>query len=131
MIGVDTNILLRALMDDDPVQSPAARAYLNHLAPARPGYVNLIVLAELTWTLRSRFKANLADVLLAVEALLDNAVLVIEARESVAEAVEIARSGRSSFSDAMIGLVNRHAGCMETMTFDRGAPSEAGFTVLT
>lgn len=118
-------------MDDDPVQSPAARAYLSQLAPARPGFVNVVVLAELTWILKSRFKAKPADLLLAVEALLDNAVLVIEAHESVAEAVEIARSGRSGFSDAMIGLINRHAGCMETMTFDRGAPSEAGFTTLT
>lgn len=131
MIGLDTNILLRAMLDDDARQSPAARAVIGGLSPTEPGHINLIVLAELTWTLQRRYKATPEELFAAVETLLRSTAFVVDARDLVGAALEIAKAGRHGFNDALIGVLNRHAGCMQTLTFDHGAPPEAGFATLT
>ena len=130
MIGLDSNILLRVLMDDDPVQSPIARDLLAGLSAERRGYVNLIVLTEVVWTLTRKFKAQRDDVYAVVASLLSGAHLTVEARELVGLALDIAREQRSGFNDALIGVLNRHAGCMHTSTFDSRAPAEAGFLTV-
>jgi predicted nucleic-acid-binding protein len=131
MIGLDSNVLLRALMNDDPIHSPLARNVLSRLSPQKRGYINLVVLAEVTWTLARKFKAPRGEIHEIVRSLLGGENLTLEAHAQVGLALDIAKANGSGFNDALIGVLNRHAGCMETMTFDRGAPSEAGFTILT
>ncbi len=130
MIGIDTNILLRAILRDDPVQSRAADELVASLSAERPGYVNLVVLTELTLTLRRKAKATQQEVAAVVSALLRSPAYVIESAELVLEAVERAATGQG-FNDALIGALNRHAGCMTTLTFDKGAPTDAGFSMVT
>ncbi|WP_158516197.1 PIN domain-containing protein [Bosea vaviloviae] len=118
-------------MNDDPIHSPLARNVLSRLSPQKRGYINLVVLAEVTWTLARKFKAPRDEIHEIVRSLLGGENLTLEAHERVGLALDVAKANGSGFNDALIGVLNRHAGCMETMTFDRGAPSEAGFTILT
>lgn len=130
MIGLDSNILLRALTDDDPVQSPKAREVLAKLSPEDRGYINLVVLAEVTWSLLRKYRAGHADIQLAVETLLNGSSFEIEAHEEVAAVLELVRVKGGGFNDALIGMLNRQAGCSLTLTFDQGAPLDAGFAIV-
>ena len=61
MIGLDTNVLLRAVTRDDPVHSPLARTLIGALDEARPGYINIVVLVEFSWSLRTSVPAPTDD----------------------------------------------------------------------
>lgn len=128
MIGLDANILLRSLLDDDPVQSPLARELLATLTVAQAGYINLVVLMEVVWTIGTRFKGRPGHVHMALETLLSAAPYVIQSRDEVGAALALAKSGKYGFADALIGFLNQRATCRATWTFDNGAPGEAGFT---
>ncbi|AMJ59255.1 PIN domain-containing protein [Bosea sp. PAMC 26642] len=127
MIGLDANILLRVLLDDDPIQSPMARELLEKLTPARAGYINLVVLMEVVWTIRTRFKGKPEYLHAALESLLSGSPYVIQGRDEVIAALSLAKVGKYGFSDALIGFLNQRADCRATWTFDSGAPFEAGF----
>lgn len=127
MIGLDANVLLRVLLDDDPIQSPMARELLGRLTRVRTGYINLIVLMEVVWTIRTRFRGKSAEIHTALETLLSSPIFVLQNRDQVVAALSLAREGRHGFADALIGYLNGRAGCEMTWTFDLGAPSEAGF----
>jgi predicted nucleic-acid-binding protein len=128
VIGLDANILLRSLLDDDPVQSPLARELLSTLTVERAGYINLVVLMEVVWTIRTRFKGRPARLHAALETLLSTDSYVVQSRDEVDDALALARSGKYGFADALIGFLNQRAACRATWTFDNGAPGEAGFT---
>ncbi|HEX2555601.1 MAG TPA: type II toxin-antitoxin system VapC family toxin [Microvirga sp.] len=128
MIGLDSNILLRALTEDDPVQTPVAARILTDLTPERPGYVNLLVLAETAWSLARRYKAERETILEAVEGLLESRSIVVAERAAVIAGVELARSGEFDFADALIAVLNRQAGCDTTLTFDAKASKTSLFT---
>lgn len=130
MIGLDSNILLRALTDDDPVQSPKAREVLARLTPEDRGYINLVVLAEVAWSLVRKYRAGHGDIQLAVETLLNGSSFEIEAHGEVAAALDLVRVRGGGFNDALIGMLNRQAGCPRTLTFDQGAPVDAGFAIV-
>ena len=122
MIGIDTNILARILVADDPVQTEQATRFLKErCSPEDPGFINCIVLAELVWVLQSLYRYSRANVALAVEQLLASEDLQIEAREQVWKALKIYRSVNCDFVDALIGEINRDRGCEATATFDRAA----------
>lgn len=127
MIGLDTNVLLRALTRDDPVQSPAATRILSELTPERPGYVNLIVLAETAWNLRRKYRAGREAVFDAVESLLESRSVVVADRPTVVAGLELARAEGLDFADALIAMLNRHAGCETTLTFDGRAAESSTF----
>lgn len=130
MIGLDSNILLRALTDDDPVQSPKARELLAGLTTEAKGYVNLVVLLEVTWSLARKYKATQNEIHAVVDMLLRGETFTVEAHDAVAAALELARTRGGGFSDSLIGILNSRAGCQRTLTFDRGAPLDAGFAVV-
>lgn len=128
MIGLDTNILLRALTQDDPVRSPVADLLIAQLTPQQPGYIDLIVLAETVWNLRRRYGANREDVFGTVETLLQSPSFVVAERGAVVEALETARPENLDFADALIGTLNKRAGCGSTLTFDDKASGTRLFT---
>lgn len=121
MIGLDTNILLRALTADDPRLSPVAAEILAQPTPEAPGYVNVAVLAELCWTLTRRYRASRTDLMQVIETLLESPAYVISDREAVIDALEVMAVEPLDFVDALIGGLNRRAGCVQTFTFDAKA----------
>lgn len=128
MIGLDTNVLLRAVTQDDPVQSPVARRFIAALDETNPGHVATVVLAEFAWALRSRFKYDRNAIVDALEAMLRSAAFVVADRAAVNAAVTRSRDDAMDFPDALIGELNRSAGCRTTMTFDRLASKRGAFT---
>lgn len=122
MIGVDTNVLVRHLVGDDPAQTPKARALLAARCTVDdPGYVNRIVLCELVWVLGRGYRYDRITIAGALEQLLNAAELQIEDREAALGALAAYRTSKADFADCLMGLLNRAAGCEHTMTFDRDA----------
>lgn len=130
MIGIDTNILLRALADDDKKQSPRAQAFLLERTIDDPAVVNAVVLAELVWVMRTKYKSSRDEVVAILDDLLCNPAFVILERESVLAALQDYREGIGGFTDVLIAQINSAAGCGTTVSFDKGAPTQSGFTIL-
>lgn len=130
MIGLDTNVLLRAVADDDPAQSALARDFLMARSVDDPAVLNAVVLAELVWVLRAKYRASRAEIVSILDDLVGNPVFVILHRESVLVALQDYREGIGGFTDVLIAQLNAAAGCPTTMTFDKGAPDQSGFTRL-
>lgn len=130
MIGLDTNILVRLLVADDPEQTARARRFVeNRCTRETPGFINCIVLAELVWVLARAYDYSRAEIAAAVESLFAGDDRVIEHDNEVRDALEIYRSGRGDFVDALILYINRARGCEATATFDRRAAKLNGFVV--
>lgn len=119
MIGLDSNLLLRLAIGDDEDQFRRARNELRKLSADRPGYINLIVLAEFCWTLKRAYKVPESGICDAVTRFLGAANLVMAEREAVVQAVLLAGTTQCDFSDALIFAVNQSQGCDHTVTFDR------------
>ena len=121
MIGIDTNILLRLWLDDDPAQNERIDALLAEHG-ATPGSLRVtdVVLAEALWTLRSAFDQDKPAQLVAVRSLLEETAFAFEDREAIGQAVALFEAASYGFSDCLV--VARHArqGCDFTATFDRG-----------
>ena len=130
MIGLDSNVILRAITGDDPVQSPLAQSLLATLSSDRPGVINPVVFVETAWTLRGRYKYRRLEILDHIEKFMDTSAYQIVDRDAVSEALEISRRHSIEFADALIAEINRLAGCTMTMTFDEGVIHVPGFTRL-
>lgn len=119
MIGLDTNILLRATLNDDPVQSPLAQRFLQSLGDQQSGFVNMPVLMEFFWVLRSRYKLPHARLAGIMRELLEVEHLEFEALETIGKAIALYEGRVADFPDALIAEHNRVQGCSRTITFDR------------
>ncbi|WP_406280247.1 type II toxin-antitoxin system VapC family toxin [Nocardia sp. NBC_00881] len=129
MIGLDANVLIRYLTQDDPVQSARANQVIDGLSESSPGYVTMIVLAEIHWVLRRGYKQDpeaVTDVLLG---LLDCTEIVVERADTVRQALRQAADG-ADFADALIQQIGQEAGCDRTVTFDHDAGERAGMRLL-
>ncbi|MGH6877971.1 MAG: PIN domain-containing protein [Rhizomicrobium sp.] len=131
MIGLDTNVLVRHLVADDPAQARRVdRLLAERCSAAEPGFVNRIVLCELVWTLDRTYGYGRADIARVIEHLLLVRELRVEDSEHVAAAVRRFRRQNVDFSDALIAEINTAQGCEATATFDRKAAKTAGFVVV-
>lgn len=119
MKGLDTSILIRYLAQDDPVQSPRANRIIEKLAASDPGFVSVVVIAEVAWVLRSRFKAQPQEIGAAIEKILAMDAIKVQNEQQVYEAVIAVKAGQGSLADALICALGASAGCAKTLTFDR------------
>ncbi len=131
MIGIDTNVLVRYIVQDDPDQSRAAVRFLESTCSSeRPGWICLIVLCELVWVLTRAYgyrRATVADVL---EQLLSTTELRVEQSTVAWRSARDFRSGNAEFADYLIGHLNAHHGVDYTITFDRRAADQDSFRHL-
>jgi predicted nucleic-acid-binding protein len=128
MIGLDTNVLVRLLVEDDPVQTEQARRFIeSHCTPESPGFINCVVLAELVWVLESFYRFGHAEIAAAIESILAGRDRVVEYHDDARAALTEFRSTGIGFTDAMIGRINLIRGCEATATFDRKAARLKGF----
>ena len=120
MTGLDTNVLVRFLTQDDPAQARRADAVL---AEARSRgercFIGPVVLCELTWVLRGAYNRSKADVIRTLDLILATRQFEIGDKDLVREALDAYRAGPADFADYFIGSSHRSAGCTETVTFDR------------
>lgn len=121
MIGLDTNILLRAVLQDDPREGAAAKLLIESLNVDAPGFVNTLVLAEFVWTLRRSVGLTRDQTVQAVAGLLNSSDIVFEQEELVEHVLDVATQSKADFADLMIALKNEAAGCSKTVSFDKSA----------
>jgi len=131
LIGLDTNVIVRFLAQDDEVQSRLATRLFARLTREEPGFVSLVVLAEVSWVLARAYKASRAELADAIEGLLRSAEIRIENAEAAWRALGAYQASKSAeFADALIAEIAALAGVTRTMTFGRGAAAEAGMALL-
>ena len=128
MIGLDTNILVRLLVADDPAQTALAQEFVRKRCTREsPGFINCVVLTEFVWVLASSYQYRRSEIALAVESLLDGVDRVLEYHDEMRAGLADFKSGRADFIDSIITRINRARGCQVTATFDRKAAKLEGF----
>ncbi len=128
MTGLDTNILVRYLTQDDPVQSAKATEIIERrLTENLPGFVSLVAMAETVWVLDRVYKVPGEEIADSIESLLQADTLSIQNEQEVFTAMIALRTKRASFSDALIAALGAWSGCASTLTLDRKAARLEGF----
>jgi predicted nucleic-acid-binding protein len=130
LIGLDTNILARFLLQDDPLQSPRANEVMESLSAEEPGWVGLATILELVWVLCSKNRFDRLAISRALDRIMQVEEIVVEHAEYVQEAVQQFRRCNADFADCLIAASARAAGCTRTVTFDRIAVRDAGMQLL-
>ena len=122
MIGLDTNIIIRLLVEDDEIQAERARDWLDeNCSPESPAYISDLVVVEAAWTLKSSFGLNRREIAKGLGALFRNTLFVFETEEMFLEILALYETSNVDLADIMIAYRARLAGCEKTMTFDRKA----------
>ena len=131
MIGIDSNILLRYVVRDDPVWTPAAIRFIDESCSAEnPAYINPLVLAETVWVLRRRPDFNREKLAQYVQGLLDSDSMIIGERDAVERALAAFSEGPAGFADYLIVELNTAAKAVPTYTIDYDATRKDAFVAL-
>jgi predicted nucleic-acid-binding protein len=128
MIGLDTNVLVRYLTQDDPIQSPKATEIIERrLTEQNPGFVSVVAMVETVWVLDRVYDLGAHEIAAAIERMLQADVLVVENEQEVFTATVALKQGHGSFADALIAELGIRAGCASTLTFDHKALRLPGY----
>jgi predicted nucleic-acid-binding protein len=128
MIGLDTNVIVRLFVDDDPNQVEAARRLVaSRCSRDHPGFIDRVALCELIWVLASVHGYRREEIADVIERLLESRDMRLEDNDLVRGALQDYRATSVDFADILIGEVNRARGCEATATFDRRAAKLKGF----
>ena len=130
MIGLDTNVLVRYIMQDDPRQSAKATRLIESLTPDAPGFVSVVSMVELGWVLSSSYELTREQLAQALGAILRTKEFVVDRADQVFRALRVFKATSADFADCLIERSAAAAGCERTMTFDVGAAKVAGMTLI-
>ena len=130
MIGLDTNVLVRYIMQDDAKQAKLASELMEALTVDEPGFIPVVAIIELVWVLSSSFALVRNQVVQVLEVLLQTKEVQVENAEVVWRAVRLYRASAADFADCLIERSAAAAGCARTMSFDRGAVKNCAMTLL-
>jgi predicted nucleic-acid-binding protein len=126
MIGLDANVVLRLIVEDDPEQSRRAATFVeSHCTSDSPGFINRITLCETIWVLKSGHGYDRGNIAAAIRRITET--FVVEDREHVRHALDKFERSAIDFADALVAEINRAHGCRATATFDRKAARLGGF----
>jgi predicted nucleic-acid-binding protein len=130
MTGLDSNVLLRWIIDDPT--APLQAAIVRERLASEPGplFVNSVVLAETVWVLRRRAKLRQEEVANVVDGLINAPTVRLQQPDAVADALASFLKHSGGFADHLIGEINRHAGCKTTLTFDKAASKSPLFAAI-
>jgi predicted nucleic-acid-binding protein len=130
MIGLDTNVLVRYLAQDDPKQSPKATRLIESLTVDAPGYISLVSVVELAWVLTGCYASTRGELCEVLESLLRSKGIVVAQADTVWKALRLFKQGKADFADCLIERAASEAGCSHTATFDREAASYCGMRLI-
>lgn len=131
MIGLDTNVLVRYLVQDDAAQARAAASAIEGAASRGEGlFLPAVTLCELVWVLESAYQRPRAVIAAALEQIARTGDFTLEHADHVRAAVTAYKTTSADFADALVGRINEAAGCEHTVTFDRGLRRLPQFRVL-
>lgn len=131
MIGLDTNVLVRYLTDDDPAQVRRVEAVMTQAVEHGTRlHLDDVVLCELVWVLRAGYRFGKPAIVAALDKILATGLFSFDNRDLLRQALDAYRDGGADFADYMIGLRNARAGCRHTVTLDRALRDEPPFVLL-
>ena len=131
MIALDTNVLIRYLVQDDPAQAKLANNFIEeNCTDDSPCFIGQIVLCELAWVLESNYGQDRAQIANTIEQLLQVGQLDVMQPDIVWRALADYKSSNADFPDHLLARVNQANGCAVTVTFDKKASSQPGFELL-
>lgn len=130
MIGLDTNVVVRYIVQDDPAQSRVASRLIESLTPEAAGFVSIVTLAEITWVLDTAYGARREQIADVVESLLQTQTLVVQLAEIAWKALANYRKGTADYADCLIERLGAAHDCEATYTFDKVAVRDAGMRWL-
>ncbi|KFE57187.1 PIN domain-containing protein [Pseudomonas syringae] len=130
MIGLDTNVLVRYVAQDDPKQSAIASELIESLTASSPGFIALVSVVELVWVLQSSYQSSKPEIIVVLETLLRTRELILENAETVWQALRRFSESNADFADCLIERSANAAGCDHTVTFDSKASKTAGMQRL-
>lgn len=131
MIGVDTNVLIRFFIEDEPKQAELARQLLLKAKQQNAQIlINAVVLCELVWVLESGYCYAKTDIISLIQKILSTKQFEIPNKKIVWRALDDYRSGPFDFSDCIIGQINQDRGVSETVSFDKALKKLGHFRVI-
>ncbi len=132
MIALDTNVVLRYLVQDDPTQSRKATEIIERrLTRQDPGFVSLVCTLEIVWVLGSLYKRSPWEISDHLEMILAADTIQVQNEQEVYQGVIALRNGTGTFEDALIGGLGVWWGCSATLTFDQNAAKRLnGFQLI-
>ncbi len=130
MIGLDTNVLVRYIAQDDKLQSARAEKLIERECSVdNPGFISLVTLADLVWVSESCYGASKPEVVALLRRILGTKQLVVQQAETVWKALRLFEVGKADFADYLVERIANAEGCASTVTFDRAA-AKAGMVLL-
>lgn len=130
MIGLDTNVLVRYLAQDEVRQAAQSNRLIESLTAREPGFISIVTLVETVCVLQALFARGRDDIASLVDALLQTGGLVIQMSESVWQALRRFESSNADFADHGIERMGAAEGCTATLTFDKLAARDAGMHLV-
>ncbi|MDP3584796.1 MAG: type II toxin-antitoxin system VapC family toxin [Thiobacillus sp.] len=130
MIGLDTNVLVRYIAQDDPKQSAKATKLIESLTTDAPGYVGVVSVVELVWVLTGCYASTKNEICDVLETLLRTREIVVAQSDTVWKAIQLFKGGKADFADCLIERSAAEAGCSHTATFDRNAAMDCGMRLI-
>ena len=128
LLALDTNVVLRALVQDDPVQTEVAGRYFRRAdAGEFRLFISTVVLCELEWVLESHYRLRRSEIVDAMESLLLSPSMEFEDHDAFTRSLAAYRAGKGDLSDYLILQAARKAGCPPVITFEKKLPREDGF----
>jgi predicted nucleic-acid-binding protein len=129
--GLDTNVLIRFLTEDDTAQARKAADLIESVVSSGEDcYISPVVLCELAWVLLGPYAVTKTELLRTLDQLLATSRFALGDKDVVRRAVEAYRTGGADFADYVIGALHADAGCGTTATFDRRLRGDARFRLL-
>lgn len=130
MIGVDTNVLVRFVIDDHADEFRKAAAFLAGRTQDNQAFVSIIVLVEFIWVLRSRYRYSQEQVAFTIGALMSSPALVFEEQQFLSTLIRGGKVKSGDLADHLIALSAERAGCSRTVTLDAPAAAAIHFMDL-
>lgn len=131
MKGLDTNVLIRYLVQDDRTQSAQASRFIEtSCTEDNPCYIGQIVLCELAWVLESNYRQTREEIAAIIEKLLQIGQLEVSTPNVVWRALDDYKKSNADFPDHLLARINESAGCTSTVTFDKKASKQPAFEFL-
>ena len=132
MIGLDTNVFIRYIVQDDPEQAQLASQIIeNQCTVENPAFINEITLCEIVWVLKRAYRYDKTVILTIVQQLLNTQEIYISSQTEASLAYTDYQQGNADFSDYFIARINKKFGCPHTFLFDKKACQHENFKSLT
>lgn len=130
MIGLDTNVLVRYIMQDDPKQSRKATILIESLNDDHPGFISVASILELYWVLTSCYDLTNDQFKQTLDLLLRTRQIIVDRADQVLRASRAFETGKADFADCLIERTASSVGCEKIFTFDVNAAKYAGMTLI-